>query len=317
MRVVVTGVAGFIGSQLAERVVEDGGSVVGVDRFSDYYSEDLKRRNLDRLSETPEFELIVGDLAEFDVEPLLDGVDVVYHLAAQPGVRASWGRDFEVYVRDNVLATQRVFEAARAGAGQRVVFASSSSVYGNAERFPVEEGDPMNPVSPYGVTKLAAEHLARAYWSNFEVPTIALRYFTIFGPRQRPDMAFARFIDAAIEGRPVEVLGDGLQARDFTFVDDAVAATLAAGQSGVPGRAYNIAGGTETTVLEAIELIARLLDSAPKVVHLPAAPGDVRKTGADTSLAREDLGYRPQVSLEQGLAAQVEEQRRARGLLEH
>ena len=311
MRTVVTGVAGFIGSRLAGKLLESGDSVLGVDRFSSYYDESLKRRNAEALQAHAGFELIEADLNAIELSPLLEDADVAFHLAAQPGVRVSWGAEFDVYVNDNVLATQRLLEAARETRLGRFVLASSSSVYGAAERFPVVESDAPRPISPYGVTKLAAEHLCRLYSARFSMPTVTLRYFTIFGPGQRPDMAFSRFIDAALEGRPVEVFGDGLQSREFTFVDDAVAATIAAIERGAPGAVYNIAGGAEATVLHAIETLGRLLEAEIQVRHLPAAPGDPRRTGADTSRARRDLGFAPQVSLEEGLARQVEAHRAA------
>ena len=311
MRAMVTGAAGFIGSRLAERLLEEGHSVVGVDRFSDYYEPQRKRANLSVLGAEDRFQLVEGDLNALDLAELLDGVEVVFHLAAQPGVRTSWGAEFGVYLDDNVLATQRLLEACRASPVERIVVASSSSIYGDAERFPTSEQDRPRPISPYGVTKLAAEHLCWLYHAAMDVPAVALRYFTIFGPRQRPDMAFARFIDAALEGRPIEVYGDGMQSRDFTFVDDAVSATVAAASQGRSGSAYNVAGGTQATVLDAIEILSGLL-GRPQVNHLPAVAGDARKTGADTTRARSDLDYQPRVSLEDGLARQVEFERRQR-----
>jgi UDP-glucuronate 4-epimerase len=312
LRAVVTGVAGFIGSRLAERLLEAGDSVLGVDRFSSYYDESLKRRNVEGLQAHERFELIEDDLNAIELVPLLDAADVVLHLAAQPGIRSSWGTEFDVYVNDNVLATQRLLEAARETGLGRLVLASSSSVYGAAERFPVVESDAPRPISPYGVTKLSAEHLCRLYSAEFSVPTVILRYFTIFGPRQRPDMAFCRFIDAALEGRPVEVFGDGSQSRDFTYVDDAVSATIAAATRGAPaGAIYNVAGGAEATVLDVIGVLEELVEAKIQARHLPAAPGDPRRTGADTTRARSDLGFAPQTSLEEGLARQVEAHRAA------
>jgi nucleoside-diphosphate-sugar epimerase len=309
MRVLVTGAAGFIGSHLCERLLGDGVSVRGLDRFSDYYDPQIKRQNARPLTEHPDFELIEGSVTETEAAELLDGVSVVYHLAGQPGVRVSWGREFEVYLEDNVLATQQLLEAARDASLDRFVFASSSSIYGDAERFPTSEEDTAAPVSPYGLTKLAAEHLCRLYCKAFDVPTVALRYFTIFGPRQRPDMAFTRFIDAALAGDEIEIYGDGLQSRDFTYVDDAVTATIAAGSSGRPGSAYNVAGGNRATVRETIETIERLVEARVAVRNLPAVTGDARKTGADIEAARRDLGYAPSVTLEDGLRRQVAAQR--------
>lgn len=280
-----------------------------MDRISDYYDPALKRRNLSGLLSRPGFELREADLNELDLEGLLDGVDFVYHLAGQPGVRASWGTEFEVYLSDNVMGTQRLLEAARTVNLKRLVYASSSSVYGDAETFPTSEDDTPHPVSPYGVTKLAAEHLCGLYSKGFGVPAVSVRYFTIFGPRQRPDMAFTRFIDAALDSRPIEVFGDGEQSRDFTFVDDAVTATIAAAERGTSGSVYNVAGGNQATVREVVELLGGLLGSAVATETMPPVIGDARKTGADTTRARRDLGYAPTVSLEQGLERQLEAQR--------
>jgi UDP-glucuronate 4-epimerase len=313
MSALVTGAAGFIGSHLTERLLGDGVEVRAVDRLSDYYDVELKRANLAVLESQSGFTFTEGDLNELDLAALLDGVDVVFHLAAQPGVRASWGREFEIYLSDNLLATQRLLEASRELELRRFVFASSSSIYGDAERFPTKETDKPAPVSPYGVTKLAAEHLARQYFRGFGVPTVALRYFTIFGPRQRPDMAFNRFIRAGLDDEAIAVFGDGLQERDFTYVSDAVEATVAAGDRGEPGGAYNVAGGNAATVAQVIETLGHLLGGELAIDYQPAVIGDARKTGADTGRAREDLGYSPAVPLEEGLRRQVEAERERRG----
>ncbi|MEK6326230.1 MAG: NAD-dependent epimerase/dehydratase family protein [Actinomycetota bacterium] len=305
MSVLITGVAGFIGSHLAERLVDSGASVVGTDGFTTYYDPTLKRGNLEGLERSERFRLVEGNLRDLELSELLAGVDVVYHLAGQPGVRRSWGREFEVYLNENLLATQLVLEAVRGTDVRRFVFASSSSVYGDAERLPTRESDTPRPVSPYGVTKLAGEHLCHLYFSRFDVPTVALRYFTVFGPRQRPDMAFTRFIQAAMEDREIEVFGDGLQSRDFTYVDDAVSATIAAAEKGRPGEAYNIAGGAQATVLEVIELLGELLGLGVPVRHLPPVPGDARHTGADVEKARGDLGYAPRTGLKEGMSKQI------------
>jgi UDP-glucuronate 4-epimerase len=305
MRALITGAAGFIGSHLAERLVDGGATVVGIDSFTTYYDPQLKRRNLEALSASGEFRLVEGSLRETDLGELLAGIDLVFHLAAQPGVRRSWGREFEIYLDENLLATQFLLEAVKERSIERFVFASSSSIYGDAERLPTLESATPRPVSPYGVTKLAAEHLCQLYFSRFGVPTVALRYFTVFGPRQRPDMAFTRFIGAALANREIEVFGDGLQSRDFTYVDDAVSATLAAGQKGRAGDVYNVAGGAQATVIEVIEILGELLGRTPAVRHLPAVPGDARHTGADIAKARDDLGYGPTIGLREGLAKQL------------
>lgn len=304
MKALLTGAAGFIGSHLAERLMGEGHSVVGVDALTDYYDPELKRANLDAIA-GDSFEFVEGDLNRLDLDSLLGDVDVVFHLAGQPGVRASWGESFGIYLDQNVAATQRLLEACRGASVRKFVYASSSSIYGDAERFPTREEDLPAPISPYGVTKLAGEHLTRLYFRAYGLPTVALRYFTIYGPRQRPDMAFNRFIAAALEGRPVTVFGDGEQVRDFTYVGDIVIATRAAAERGVPGTAYNIAGGTQTSIREVIETIGELTGGPVAVDHQEAVAGDARRTGADTARAREDLGYEPSVDLREGLSRQV------------
>jgi UDP-glucuronate 4-epimerase len=307
VRVLVTGAAGFVGSHLVEALLERGDEVVGVDSFTQYYSTTRKRDNLAGASGRPGFTLVEGDLNELDLARLLGGTEVVYHLAGQPGVRASWGEEFDIYLAQNILATQKLLEASKGLPLAKFVLASSSSIYGQAESFPTHEASLPRPVSPYGVTKLAAEHLANLYHSAFDVPTVALRYFTVFGPRQRPDMAFTRFIAAALAERPLTIIGDGGQSRDFTYVGDAVAATIAAGEKGVAGGIYNVAGGCQATVLEVVETLEGLVGRPLEREHLDPVPGDPRKTGGDTSAAREDLGYAPATSLEEGLRRQLEQ----------
>jgi nucleoside-diphosphate-sugar epimerase len=309
MRIMVTGVGGFIGSQLAEALLAAGHDVIGVDAFTAYYDPARKRRNLQRALQHDAFKLVEGDLNQLELPAQLDGVDVVHHLAGQPGVRVSWGREFEIYLAQNVLSTQRLLEAAKAVGLPRLVLASSSSVYGQAERFPTSEDDLPRPVSPYGLSKLAAEHLCHLYASQFGVESVILRYFSIFGPRQRPDMAFARFIEGLLGGAPLTVYGDGGQGRDFTYVGDVVAATIAAGERGVPGRTYNVAGGCQATVMEVIEILGRLMEQSPQLDRRPALAGDPRQTGADVTRARADLGFQAAVGLEEGLARQLEEHR--------
>lgn len=313
MRALVTGCAGFIGSNLCEALVSEGIDVVGVDRFSDYYPRAAKEANLRRLLDEPRFSFHQVDLAEAALPPLVEGVDLVYHLAGQPGVRASWGSSFESYVRDNVLATQRLLEAVAGLSLKKFVYASSSSLYGDAESYPTAESAVPRPVSPYGVTKLAGEHLAYAYWRNHGVPTISLRYFTVYGPRQRPDMAFHRFIRQGLGGTPLTVHGDGEQTRSFTFVGDVVAANIAAGRAAAAGVAVNIGGGSQASVNTVLRLIQELLGSPLEVRHGEAQPGDVRHTSADTTLAAELLGFEPRVDLRDGLAAEVDWLRRDLG----
>jgi UDP-glucuronate 4-epimerase len=309
LRVLVTGAAGFVGSHLAELLLESGQEVVGVDSFSEYYSPTHKRDNLAGIAEHPSLTFVEGDINDLDLGALLDGVAVVYHLAGQPGVRASWGAEFDIYLSQNLLTTQRLLEATRDLPLERFVLASSSSIYGQAERFPTQESDRPRPVSPYGVTKLAAEHLCHLYHVAFGSPTVSLRYFTIFGPRQRPDMAFSRFIAAAMAERPLTVIGGGTQSRDFTYVADAVTATMAAGERGVPGRIYNIAGGCQATVLDVVRMLEQLLGRPLEREHIPPVPGDPQKTGADISAATSDLGYEPTTGLEDGLSRQLEHAR--------
>jgi UDP-glucose 4-epimerase len=307
-RTLVTGVAGFIGSHLAEALLERGEEVVGVDAFTDYYDPALKQANVARAARHPRFRLVRGDLNEIALEPLIEGVETVYHQAAQAGVRASWGREFTTYTRQNIDATQRLLECFRERPLRKFVYASSSSVYGETVLLPMREDAPLAPHSPYGVTKLAGEFLARLYHRNFGVPTVSLRYFTVYGPRQRPDMAFRKFITALLAGRPVTVYGDGLQTRDFTFVADAVAANLLAAEHGRPGSVYNIGGGARVTVRECLELLVRLTGQG-SIRTEPRQDGDVTHTYADTARARAELGFVPAVGLAAGLERQVTWQR--------
>jgi nucleoside-diphosphate-sugar epimerase len=292
MRYVVTGAAGFIGSNLAEQLVAAGHEVVGVDCFTDYYDTAEKEANVRGL------DVRRVDLAE---EPLdLDGVDGVFHLAAQAGVR-SFGDVFPIYVRRNVLATHRVFEAA-AAAGVRVVFASSSSIYGQAESYPTREDAVPQPISPYGITKLACEHLAHAYTTGLGLDAVVLRYFTVYGPRQRPDMFFRRVCDALVDDGSFEIYGSGTQSRSFTEVGDAVGATVAAMERGTSGSVFNVGGGDEASMLEAIAILEQVSGRTLRVAHVGAATGDVARTKADVTRIREALGWEPRTSLEQGLA---------------
>jgi UDP-glucose 4-epimerase len=302
VKAVVTGAAGFIGSHLVESLLADGREVVGVDAFVDYYPREVKERNLDQARAHRAFRLVEGSVQDADLGPVLDGASEVFHLAAQAGVRASWGRDFAVYTDNNVLATQRLLEASAAAGVSRIVYASSSSVYGNAAALPLQEDAACHPVSPYGVTKLAAEHLASLYHSNLGVPVVSLRYFTVYGPRQRPDMAFHRFLKAARDAAPIRLYGDGTQTRDFTYVDDIVAATRAAAGSGRPGGVYNVGGGERVALSDVIGRIERVTGRRLEVIREGVQKGDMRDTFADTSAARRDLGFRSTVGLDEGLA---------------
>jgi UDP-glucuronate 4-epimerase len=302
-RYLVTGCAGFIGSHLSDALLARGDEVVGVDTFTDYYARDAKESNLER-ARGEGLSFVEVDLSRDELLPILDNVDGVFHLAAQPGVRGSWGNSFAHYVRDNIVASQRLFEVA-APKRLRVVMASSSSVYGNAPTYPTREDASLRPVSPYGVTKEACESLARTYIECFGLHIVLLRYFSVYGPRQRPDMAFARIISALREGNPFVVYGTGEQSRDFTYVDDAVAATLAAMDGSATAIVYNVGGGSETSLNGAIEMCERLAGERLKVIKEGAARGDVGRTGADTTLIRSELGWTPRTSLPEGLAAQL------------
>lgn len=303
MKALVTGGAGFIGSHLSEHLLAQGATVTALDAFTDYYPRAIKEANVAGLMGRPGYRLVEGALKDVDLPALLDGVTHVFHLAAQAGVRKSWGADFRVYTELNVDATQILLEACVGRPIERVVYASSSSIYGDLVQIPMREDARPQPVSPYGVTKLSAEQLCYLYAVNHGVPTVSLRYFTVYGPRQRPDMGFHRFFSAVLAGRPVVQYGDGLQTRDFTFVADAARATAEAGVRGVPGRVYNIGGGSRVTVLEVFDLI-RAVTGRPVLIDLqPPQKGDMRDTYADTSLARTDLGFAPSVTLEQGLRA--------------
>ncbi len=303
MRCLVTGVAGFIGSHLAERLLNDGHTVIGVDVFTDYYSRSIKERNLKNLRSRAGITLIEENLLSMNLHQLLKGVDCVFHQSAQAGVRASWGDEFAIYVDANILVTQRLLEAAKQSSGlQRFVYASSSSAYGDAITLPVSEKAVCHPYSPYGVTKLAAEHLCSLYHANFGVPTVSLRYFTVYGPRQRPDMAFHRFCKAVFENKPIHLYGDGEQTRDFTFVTDIVEANIrSATTPEAVGKVMNIAGGSRISLRNVVRLLQEISNSTINCESNESQHGDVRHTFADITLAEKTLGYAPVVSLEEGL----------------
>lgn len=309
MRCVVTGAAGFIGSNLCQALLEEGHDVVGIDCFVDYYPREVKTSNLEQARSCSRFSFLEADLQEAPLEQIFEGVDWVFHLAAQAGVRASWGKDFAIYTGNNILASQRVLEAAKSERVKetlkKVVYASSSSVYGHAESLPTLEAAKPQPISPYGVSKLAAEHLMVLYCKEFGVPTVSLRYFTVYGPRQRPDMAFNRFIKAALQGQPIEIYGDGEQSRDFTFVADAVAATMAAAKTPANGLVCNIGGGSRARVNDVLKLLQDIIGKELNIVYSGRQAGDAKHTSADTTLARQNLGFNPRVALADGLKEEV------------
>jgi UDP-glucose 4-epimerase len=280
--------------------------VVGIDCFTDYYPREIKERNIEKLRSSEGFTFIEANLLDVNLPEMLRGLDYIFHQAAQAGVRASWGTNFEVYTLNNVLTTQKLLEAAKEAPIKLFVYASSSSVYGDAETFPTPETANPKPISPYGVTKLAGEHLCYLYWKNFGVPFISLRYFTVYGPRQRPDMAFHRFIKAMLKGKEIIVYGDGKQTRDFTYIDDAVEANLLAMRSEAIGEVFNIGGGSRITINEAIRLLEGIMGKRARVRYVERQKGDVRHTAADITKARKILGYEPKVRIEEGLRREVE-----------
>jgi UDP-glucose 4-epimerase len=307
VKALVTGAAGFIGSTLCDRLIADGVDVVGVDCFTDFYARPVKERNLSGLKEHPRFRFVESTIRDADLSGLLRDRTHIFHLAAQAGVRKSWGQDFSAYTVNNIEATQLLLEAARSVPSlERLVYTSSSSVYGDSVAIPMREDALPQPVSPYGVTKLAAEQLCHLYHVNYQVPAVALRYFSVYGPRQRPDMSFHKFLRSTIRTEPIRLYGDGEQTRDFTYVHDAVNATVAAATRGVPGRVYNIGGGSRVSMNHVVEMIGRVAGKQPIVEVDPAQPGDMRHTYADTSQARADLGFQPQISLEEGLRAEYQ-----------
>jgi UDP-glucose 4-epimerase len=302
--VVVTGAAGFIGSHLCERLLADGHEVVGIDSFTDFYERPRKERNLEEALEHANFVLEELDMVHGYLRKVLRGANVVFHLAGLDGVSPSWGDHFDRYVQDNIVATQRLLEALRNAEVERLVFASSSSVYGDAEMFPTRETALPRPVSPFGMTKLAAEHLAFVYMRSFGVPMTSLRYFTVYGPRQRPDMAFLRFMEALVHDEEIEIFGDGEQTRDFTYVSDVVDGTVKAASAEVAGQIINLGGGSRATVNRVLATLEEISGITARRRFLPAAPGDPRHTGASINVARERLGWEPRVSLREGLTRQ-------------
>ena len=314
----VTGIAGFVGSHVAERLLRDGYRVIGVDCFTDYYARELKENNLAcltarqaNLGDSPNLSFVEADLGAMDLDALLDGVSYVFHQAAQAGVRASWGQSFATYTDLNILTTQKLLEAclpARQAARhskslKKFIYASSSSIYGDSDDLPLRETSVPRPISPYGVSKLAGEHLARLYATNFGVPTVALRYFTVYGPRQRPDMAFHKFLRAIYTGGTIQIYGDGEQTRDFTYATDIVEANILAMIHGEPGSCFNVGGGSRVTVNYCLDVLRRITGRDFAVAYESPQHGDVRHTWADIAAAQTVLGFQPRVSLEEGLDA--------------
>jgi UDP-glucuronate 4-epimerase len=307
MRALVTGCAGFIGSHLTESLLGDAWTVIGVDCFNDNYGRRQKLENLEVPMEYEGFEFIPIDLARGSVHDLVEECDVLFHLSAEPGVRSSWDGRFDSYLRNNVAATQHLLEAAKSVPEKRFVYASSSSIYGDAERLPTPEDAAPRPVSPYGMTKLAAEHLCGLYHSNYGLDVVSLRYFSVYGPRQRPDMAFTKFCKKALAGEPIRVYGDGRQTRDFTFVGDVVRATRLAGETpALGGEVLNVGGGSQVSLRSTIELLEQFLEIPIEVIYEHKERGDVSHTCADGLRARELLGFAPSVRIEDGLASQAE-----------
>jgi nucleoside-diphosphate-sugar epimerase len=306
MRSVITGVAGFIGSHLAEKLLALGHEVVGVDKFLDNYARRFKDSNLSQFANHPSFSFINDDLTGIELSRLLTGTDYVFHLAAQPGVRSSWGEEFSQYSHNNILATQLLLEACKRVKVTKLVYASSSSVYGDTDDLPMREDGGTRPVSPYGVSKLAAEHLCYLYWKAYGTPTVSLRFFTVYGPRQRPDMFFHIFMRRLFRGEEIPLYDDGEQSRDFTYCADIVDGLVAAACYPGSGDIFNLGGGSQTTLLSAIQLVEKISGRKGKLTKFDRQRGDVRHTRASLEQAKEKLGYRPSVPLEEGLSRQWE-----------
>jgi UDP-glucose 4-epimerase len=306
-RALVTGCAGFIGSHLTEALLAGGISVVGVDCFNANYGRAQKLRNLEHAREWQTFEFVPIDLARGELDDVVAEVDTVFHLAAEPGVRSSWGSRFERYVANNLMATHHLLNALMAQPMTRMVNASSSSIYGQARTLPTSESTVPAPVSPYGVTKLGAEHLCHTYHVNHGLEVVSLRYFTVFGPRQRPDMAINRFCTSALHGEEIVIYGDGRQTRDFTYVADIVDATVAAATADLTfGTAYNVGGGLHADLRAILATLDDLTEGRVNVMYGSREYGDVQDTCADTTLARRDLAFDPQTTLRDGLASELE-----------
>jgi len=302
----VTGAAGFIGSHLCQRLLNDGFSVIGIDSFNDYYSRWMKDKNILPIKNHGQFQLISDNLNDIDLNSLLQDVDYVFHTAAQAGVRSSWGKNFSVYTENNITATQKLLEAAKDSSIKKLIYASSSSVYGLCPELPMTESSPLLPYSPYGVTKLAAENLCQLYFKNFNVPSVSLRFFTVYGPGQRPDMAFHIFLKAMNEDKPIPLYGDGKQTRDFTFIDDIVDANVQAMDLGQSGEIYNVGGGNRKEMITLFPLLEKITGKKVLIQHTDRQRGDVFHTYADINKAKKDLDFSPKIPLEEGLRQEWE-----------
>lgn len=306
MNAIVTGCAGFIGSHLTERLLKEGFKVVGIDNFSDFYPKEIKEKNLESVIRNPEFMLRKKDMLDMELSNLVKDADYIFHLAAQPGVRPSWGENFEIYVKNNILATQKLLEACKGTKIKKFIYASSSSVYGDVE-LPMREDARPNPISPYGVSKLAGEHLCNLYSRSFYIPTISLRYFSVYGERQRPDMAFHKFIKSALDGKEITIYSDGNQTRDFTYISDVIDATVSAMKGDeLEGEVINVGGGCRISVNEVIKILEHLLKKEIAANHIQKQKGDVVDTLADICKAQEFLNYHPKVKIEEGLKKEIE-----------
>lgn len=306
MALLITGVAGFVGSHLAERLLEEGFDLIGVDSFLDYYPKEIKENNLRRVIKNPKFKFIEANLLGLNLKEIFEQVEAVFHQAAIPGVRASWGKDFSQYVENNIQATQVLLEACKDVKIKKFIYASSSSVYGDSDELPIKETSPTQPVSPYGVSKLAGEHLTSLYFKGYGIPTVSLRYFTVYGPRQRPDMGFHKFISAVLLGREIDIYGTGEQTRDFTFIGDAVEANLQAFFGGKEGEAYNVGGGSRIKLIETIRIIEEISGRRADLKYRDPQRGDAKHTYADVSKAKRDFGYSPEVNIYEGLKTHYE-----------
>ena len=304
---IVTGAAGFIGSHLSEKLLENGFKVIGIDCFTDYYSKKIKKNNMISFQNNKNFKLIESDLMEIDLISIIKESEFLFHEAAQPGVRASWGDQFDTYVKDNILVTQKILESAKeVKTLEKIVMASSSSVYGEQEGIMIENKTIPSPISPYGVTKLASENLGLTYASNYDLPVTSLRYFTVYGPRQRPDMAFTKFIKANLSGDKISIFGDGNQTRDFTYISDIIDANLECVKSEIHGNVLNIGGGKTYSIMDVLNIIENITDKNNKLIFLTKQKGDVFRTEADIKMASKIIGYKPKISLKEGLMKQIE-----------